>query len=107
MLASAADCSKFHKLEERGQLRSPLRQTAERCGITGVLRSHGRRDLVLEGVGWDPVGSFQKNGFSIDAEIKAQSRRPDNRVLDEFHCAKIHLQEEIFHNTDIFRLLLF
>lgn len=49
--------------------------------------------MVLEGVGRDPVGSFQKDGFSIDAEIETQSRRPDNRVLDEFYRAEIHLQE--------------
>lgn len=49
--------------------------------------------MVLEGVGWDPVGPLQENGFSIDAEVKAQSWRADNRVLDEFDGAEIHLGE--------------
>lgn len=58
---------------------------------------HGRGDLVLEGVCWDPIGAFEENCFPVDAEIKAQSGRPDKWLLDKFNCAKIHLQE-IFLN---------
>lgn len=57
--------------------------------------------MVLEGVGWDPVGAFEENWFPVDAEIKAQSWRPDNWLLDKFYCAKIHLQETFFlSNTE-------
>lgn len=93
MLASTADCSRFRKLE--GKRTTSFRTKELSQTGTGVRHSHGSGDLVLEGVGWDPVGPFQKDGFSIDAEIKSQSRRPGNRVLDEFYCAEIHL-EKIF-----------
>lgn len=68
------------------------------------LNSHSRGDLVLEGVGWDPVGAFEENWFPIDAEIKAQSWRADNWLLDKFYCAKIHLQEMFSSNTETLRL---
>lgn len=93
MLASTADCSRFRKLE--GKRTTSFRTKVLSPTGPGVhpitWHSHGSGDLVLEGVGWDPVGSFQKDGFSIDAEIKSQSWRPDNWVLDEFYCAEIHL----------------
>lgn len=93
MLASTADCSRFRRLE--GERTTSFRTKVLSQTGTGLhpsaRHSHSSGDLVLEGVGWDPVGSFQKDGFSIDAEIKSQSRRPDNRVLDEFYCAEIHL----------------
>lgn len=60
--------------------------------------------MVLEGVGGDPVGAFEENWFPIDAEIKAQSWRPDNWLLDKFYCAKIHLQETFSSNTETLRL---
>lgn len=100
MFASTADCSRFCKLEEKSTSSFITKINGQTGGTGGcpsipstIFHSHSRGDLVLEGVGRDPVGSFQKNGFSIDAEIKAQSWRPDNWVLDEFYCAKIHLQE--------------
>lgn len=62
------------------------------------LNSHSRGDLVLEGVGRDPVGAFEENWLPVDSEIKAQSWRPDNWLLDQFHRAEIHLQGTLSSN---------
>lgn len=69
------------------------------------LNSHSRGDLVLEGVGRDPVGAFEENWLPIDSEIKAQSWRPDNWLLDQFHRAEIHLQGTLHQTTDLYDLV--
>lgn len=68
------------------------------------LNSHSRGDLVLEGVGWDPVGAFEENWFPVDFEIKAQPWRSDNWLLEKFYCAKIHLQEISSSHIETFKL---
>lgn len=54
--------------------------------------SQSRRDLVLEGVSRDPIGAFEENWFVVDTEIKAETWRAGDRLLDQFHCTEINLQ---------------
>lgn len=70
------------------------------------LHSHSRGDLVLEGVGWDPVGAFEEDWFPIDAEIKAQAWRAGDWLLDKFHCAKKYLQEAFYQELKQLKDLL-
>lgn len=59
------------------------------------MNSRVRGDLVLKRVCWDPVRAFEENRFPIDAEIKAEARRPGDGLLDQLSGAEIHLQERL------------
>lgn len=98
MWASLADCSRFFRLQgKRGQTSKFSHSDINgKLGTrdTGLTAdSHSRGHLVLEGVRWDPVGAFEENRFPVDAEIKAQARRPGDRLLDKFHAAEVNLQD--------------